>query len=101
MTRQDFAWIVVRALGVITFWLLVINIIGLLLYTSLTLIAACPWKSSGPNPLALFEAMLRNSMYHLLNAIIYSGLTYYLLRKANYAYSLIVKNIPTSTGNRE
>lgn len=96
MSRDEFAWMVVRALGIVTLWLLLIKIIGVLFYIPAVFTINRTHLPKAVQNADLLYDLLRFGGELVVECIVYSCLTYYLLKKGQYIHHLILKNIPGS-----
>lgn len=94
MNRNELAWVVIRALGVISLWFLALAIIGLLLYIPAIVLSSYTMPL---DPQRAFQRQM-DIWTHLLRIALeitfYGFLSRYLLRKGKFAHSLICGHIP-------
>jgi len=94
MNRNELAWVVVRALGVIALWFLVLSILGLLLNVPFLV---STFFNSPVDPLRGFERKLNifdTVSRSAIEIIVYGFFTRYLLRKGEFVHRLICDRIP-------
>jgi len=118
MSRNELAWVVVRSLGVITLWMLLLRLIHFLI--SLPLMAAVLSSAVSPNassfankqsvlektitpllqpslnPWHFYKMMVETNISPFIEIIAYSLLSYYLLQRGSMVHKLITRKLPTT-----
>jgi hypothetical protein len=94
MNRHELAWIVIRALGLISLWLFAIAVLGLLLFL-FNLFFGLHVNSGNPNPRPDFMLdYIRYGANVGTEFVTYGFLAFYFLRKGEAAHRLLLKRIP-------
>jgi len=91
MTRDEFVWVVVRAIGVLTLWLLFFNMISFLVYFPTILINA---HNFTPASISITGELYVAAARAVVELVVYGFLSFYLLRRGRLVFNLILKNIP-------
>jgi hypothetical protein len=91
MTRDEFIWVTVRAIGAMTLWLLIYNLFGFLIYLPIAILSI---HSFGRDYTSFRAELFVASCRACMEIIIYGGLSYYLIRRWRMIFNLINKNLP-------
>ena len=98
MNRQEFAWLIVRALGVIGLWNFAVSIL------SLTVMIPSLYFGFHPSSSALGSLVQEQSLHQLMisgssriaGAVFWALLSLYLLYKGHLVHRLLLENIPNA-----
>jgi hypothetical protein len=96
MNRDEFTWIIIRALGVVTLWLFLIHLVGQLVYVP-ALISEIHQSSAGSeHNLNMTGELYRALSTGAVELLTYGLLSFYLIRKGKSIHGLILRNIPSA-----
>ena len=96
MNRNEIAWVVIRALGVITLWMFALSLLTLLVYLpTVPILSRCFPGDATKHSEMMMDVTLRIST--LSTELIFQGvLSFYLLRKGKFVHKLLLSNIPSA-----
>ncbi|WP_285723400.1 hypothetical protein [Geothrix rubra] len=96
MNKEEFAWIVVRALGVVSLWLFALAAFGFVVFALGSVAAFVTMSMETISRLGFIQTTIRSGITSLVEMLFYGFLSSYLLRKGQFVHRLLLKNVPSA-----